>query len=716
MRKLHHVIFGLVSLLTIAPAALAQTRPYIGFVYPAGGQQGTTFQVRLGGQGLDDVHQALVTGTGVTARVVDYQRRLNPQEIQLLREQLTILKKAKPQPAAMMSMMAAENTPAGKGVAIDAATKDLVARIEQRMAAYVQRPACSAISNLVTIEVTVEKGAASGPRELTLATQRGVSNPLIFHVGQLPEVSRKPMSTAHFQVLGKERLALRKRPADEVEQTITLPCTLNGQIASGELNRYRFQARKGQRLVISTEARQLNPYVADAVPGWFQPVMTLHDANGREVAYSDDYRFKPDPVILCEVPKDGEYVLTITDAIYRGREDFVYRVSIGELPFITSIFPLGGQTGASAKIEMKGWNLEGARLTPPPPDAGPGAHAVFATRSGMVSNRVPFEMGTLPELREVEPNNDLSRAQNVTLPIILNGRINRSDDWDVYQFAGQAGQTIVAEVSARRLESPLDSFLKLTDAAGNVLAFSDDHADPEAGDNTHHADSYLMFKLPAAGTYFVHIGDTARHGGEEYAYRLRISPPRPDFALRIVPSSVSLRSKSTASITVHAIRKDGFNAPIQLVLKDPPAGFSASPVNLPPTTPSARLTLKTTAVDTKQPVALQIEGRAKLQNQTIVRTAVPAEDRMQAFLWRHLVPAQDLNVLVYDPAYTSPPRRTPRVYPPTTQPASADPAAPPKFSKQQVASRLRQLNLLFEEGLLTDDFHHEKVVECEAAR
>ncbi len=109
------------------------------------------------------------------------------------------------------------------------------------------------------------------------------------------------------------------------------------------MNRYRFEAHKGQRLVITTRARQLVPYIADAVPGWFQPVMALYDAKGKEIAYDDDYRFNPDPTILVEVPHDGEYVLTITDAIYRGREDFVYRITLGELPFVTSIFPLGGR-------------------------------------------------------------------------------------------------------------------------------------------------------------------------------------------------------------------------------------------------------------------------------------------------------------------------------------------------------------------------------------
>ena len=718
MRKAYMAILGVAGLLTLSPATLAQVRPYIGFVYPAGGQQGTTFEIRLGGQNLDDVTQVSVSGSGVSARVVEYRRRLNPQDTQLLSEQLKILKKAKPQAGGEMMMMTPQANPAGKApVGMDEPTRQLVAKIEQRLAEFVSWPACAAISSIVIVEVTVVPDAQPGRRELTLSTLRGVSNPLVFEVSQLPEIRRKPMISASYQVLGKEKLALRKRPADEVEQQITLPCILNGQIASGEVNQHRFQARKGQRLVISAVARELNPFVADAVPGWFQPVMVLRDANGKEVAYDDDYRFKPDPVILYEVPRNGEYVLGITDAIYRGREDFVYRVSIGELPFITSVFPLGGQAGASAKTELKGWNLQGAKLMPPAPDAGPGTCSIAASRDGFISNRVRFELGTLPECLEQEPNNDIAHAQKVTLPIVINGRIDRPDDWDVFAFSGEAGQTIVAEVDARRLESPLDSFLKVTDAAGNVLTFNDDHEDAEAGINTHDADSYLTVKLPAKGTYYVHLGDTARHGGEEYAYRLRISAPRPDFALRIVPSSLGLRSKSTATVNVQVIRKDGFSAPIQLTLKDPPAGFSAAPVALPANQPMARLTIKTDLVDTKQPVALKIEGRVKFPEGTIAHLAVPAEDRMQAFLWRHLVPAQALDVLVFDPTYQPPPKRVPRARPatvPATQPAKVDPAKP-KFSKQQVESRLRHLKTLFEDGLINDDFYNEKVVECETA-
>jgi hypothetical protein len=287
----------------------------------------------------------------------------------------------------------------------------------------------------------------------------------------------------------------------------------------------------------------------------------------------------------------------------------------------------------------------------------------------------------------------------------------------VFRIQGHAGDTLVAEVRARRLDSPLDSLLKLTDAAGKVVAFNDDHGDPASGLNTHHADSYLSARLPADGTYYVHLTDTAHHGGSEYAYRLRISLPQPDFALRVVPSSVAFRGKSAGTVTVCAIRQDGFSGDIKLGLKDPPEGFSATPISLTAKQDSIRLTLKTTLTATAEPVNLVVEGRAMIDGQEVAHTAVPAEDRMQAFLWRHLVPARDLKVLVYDADYQPPPKR---VYaPPAVQTSPpAEPAKPeagkPTFTKSQVAGRLRQLKLLYEDWLLTDEFYGKKVAECES--
>lgn len=744
---------GAAALLTLASLAWAQSRPYIGFVYPAGGRQGTTFRIKLGGQGLDGVDRVTVTGGGVTAKIVDYHRRLGNQETTLLREQLNELK-GKTGPAAR-----------------DEAKSAIAARIQERLDEYVNQPACVSLSNLVFAEVTIAPDAAPGPRELRLVTPAGASNPLPFHVGQLPESTRKPLPTRPFQVLGKEEQALRRRPPEEAEQRVTLPCTLNGQIAPGEVNSYRFGAKKGQKLVFSVAARQLVPFIADAVPGWFQPVISVCDDRGKELAYNDDFRFKPDPALFLEIPRDGEYLFTITDAIFRGREDFVYRVTAGELPFVTSVFPLGGPAGNPGKIEMRGWNLESARLLPPPANAGPGICRVAAAQDAYVSNRVPFLLDTRPETTEKEPNDSRAAAQKVKTPVVVNGRMDRAKDEDVFRIEGRSGETLVAEVMARRLDSPLDSTLKVTDSEGRLLAFNDDHPDPAAGENTHHADSYLMVKLPADGVCYVHLTDTARQGGPEYAYRLRLGPPEPDFLLCVLPSSLGLRSRGNGTVSVYALRKDGFSGDIKLSLKNPPEGWSAAPVTLPAAQDMAKLAIRTTLRETKEPVTLVVEGRASIDGREIVREAVPTEDRMQAFLWRHLLPAQDLKASVFDPSNPPPPKRVPpaapvakadkppsssapsmemqdmaaggagkadpaktdkkpatpapaagktdKTAPPGTAAApSGTPAAatPPKFTRQMVAGRLRQLKILYEDGLLTDEFYLRKVAECEEAR
>ncbi len=756
-------ILVLAVFLTAASSVSAQNQ-YIGYVYPAGGQQDTTFSIRLGGQGLAYASGVVVSGEGVTARLVDYCRVMDNQELGLLRQQLTELrKKESTVDDAMAAKMAWFEFPApigpvaapaevtgivcpacGRLNPLDAtvcsncnaklekpkdptpsapeakaepektekevAKQNLIRRIESIFAEDERTPAVRSQTELVFAEVTVAPDAKPGRREIRVITKLGISNALSFYVGQLPEVARKPMKTSQVQVLGKESLAQRKRPPEEEEMVVTVPCTMNGQIAPGEVNRYRFSATKGQRLVISAKARDLVPYVADGVPGWFQAVLKLCNASGKEVAYNDDFRFSPDPIIYCEIPEDGEYVLSINEALFRGRESFVYRITVGELPLVTSIFPLGGRAGDPATIEMEGWNLEKAALAPPPQDAKPGVHLIAATDGNLVSNQVPFALDTLPECLDTESNDEPSKAQKVSLPVIVNGRMDRPGDWDIFEVEGRAGETIVTEVHARRLGSPLDSFIKVTGPDGKVIALNDDHMDAGSGANTDHADSYLMAKLPADGKYLVHLGDTPRRGGKEYAYRLRISQPRPDFALRLVPSRIVIRSKGSAAVTVFAIRKDGFDGPINLSFKNLPEGFESSGVTLAAKQETVGLTVKTSLAETEEPVYLTVLGTAKIGDQDVVHEAVPTEDRMQAFLWRHLLPAEDLPALVFDPAYQPP---ADRIRPPIRD-EDRPKDAQRTLQKSSVDGYMRQIERLYQEWFFTDEFANREIAGIEA--
>ncbi|MCX7824842.1 MAG: PPC domain-containing protein [Verrucomicrobiae bacterium] len=625
-------LWALAGWLAVASGAQAQQqalRPSIGYVYPAGGQTGTTFQVTFGGQMLDGVTNAFVSGKGVQATVLEHRKLMTQNEVMRLRDRAQELMKQRNK---------------------DAATWKELEEIRKKIAGFIRRPASRAIAEQVVVQVTMAPDATPGEREIRLATAMGLTNPLVFHVGQLPEVSKKPAPVSPEQVLGQEtqrfRYGMGREETPVGETRITIPATINGQVRAGGVDHYRFQARKGQQLVIAAQARSLVPYISDAVPGWFQATLTLYDAKGVELAYDDDFRFHPDPVLFYRIPADGEYVIEIKDAIYRGREDFVYRVTVAEQAFVTSIFPLGGPAGERTTVELKGWNLPVDKLVVDAQDKQPGILPVFVRQGDRVSNIVPFAVDTLPECLEKEPNNSREGAHKVVLPIIVNGRIDQRGDVDVFSFEGRAGAEVVAEVHARRLDSPVDSMLKLFDSSGRQLAMNDDHEDKGSGLNTHHADSYLRVRLPADGTYYVQMTETQRKGGPEFAYRLRISPPRPDFELRVTPSSINARAFACTPITVYALRKDGFAGDITLALKDAPAGFTLSGGWVPETQQVARLTLSVPPMFTKEPITLVLEGRATIEGREVVRQAVPAEDMMQAFAYRHLVPAQEMKVAV----------------------------------------------------------------------
>jgi hypothetical protein len=181
----------------------------------------------------------------------------------------------------------------------------------------------------------------------------------------------------------------------------------------------------------------------------------------------------------------------------------------------------------------------------------------------------------------------------------------------------------------------------LTDASGRELAQNDDHADPGAGLETHHADSWLSATLAADGPVYLQISDTQGKGGPGHAYRLRISPPRPDFELRMVPSALNLRFGTTVPVTVYAVRRDGFAGDIALALKSAPAGFELGGARLPAGQDKIRFTLTAPAGLGPDPVRLQLEGRAMIEGHELRRPLVPADDVMQAFIYRHLVPARE---------------------------------------------------------------------------
>jgi len=635
-----------------------RNEPHIGYLYPGGGQQGTTFRVIVGGQRMRSVSDVYITGDGVHATFVQHYRPIrsfSSEQRQTIGAKLRelgekhlaeLVREGKVDPAIQWKSFGAGKA-APKGIELpdhpilhglkDMSLRELI-YVRDTLFDFKKRQINNQIAETALIEITIDSDAKPGDRELRLVGRSGLSNPMVFQIGLLPETRE-----------------IERNDPDELdplpkENPLELPVLVNGQIMPGDVDRIRFQAKRGQRLVIETHARKLIPYLADAVPGWFQATLTLYDSGGNELASADDNQFDPDPVLLYKILKNGIYELEIRDAIYRGREDFIYRVSIGTTPYITNMFPLGGSSGQETVASIDGWNLSKKRIPLATESNSLGLHKASLPKGRYVSNSMLYVVDSLPESMEVEPNNSVEDAQQITLPQIINGRMDEPGDVDVFRFEGKDGDEIVAEIVARRLHSPLDSLLQLTDASGTVLEWNDDqqykdgHLHTDMGVLTHHAESCLSAQLPADGVYTFRVTDSQTHGGEEYAYRLRVSPPQPDFLLSVTPSSINIPAGRAIPICVHVLRKDGYDGEINLSLKDAPEGFRLDGARIPAGCDRICMTLSAPREQIDGPFALTIEGRAKISGKTVSHAAIPSEDLMQAFLYRHLIPSQELVV------------------------------------------------------------------------
>jgi hypothetical protein len=613
----------------VASPAAAQpgaNEPHLAYAFPAGCRQGATMEIVLGGQHLKEVSAAYLAGGGVEAEIVKWYRPLTRGEFNQLRMALDearekLIEGGKARPSAEEVAMAA-------GITDEQLREIEIYRERDRDE---KRQPNEQLEEELTIKLTVADDAAPGKRELRLLTETAISNPLWIHIGRWSE-------------------ARETEPNDTTPDAAAItqfPVVVNGQIMPGETDSFSFEAKKGMRLVIVAGARDVIPYLADAVPGWFQAVLKLTDSSGAEVAYSDSFHFSQDPVIYFEVPRDGRYTVEIHDALYRGREDFVYRMTVGEIPFVTSVFPLGAPWDEKVTVQLEGWNLSQTTL-----ETQKVAFRQFrpvrwhsVPQGDGQSVQVPVQMDVLREVFDREPNNDIASAQSLSARTIVNGRIDAPGDEDVF-FVSGVGRLAI-EVHARRHGSPLDSMVSVTDSRGKELAYNDDYEDKTQGFLTHHADSHVVAMIPASGAY-VRLSDAQGSGGAGFVYRLYLRAPEPDFELRVTPATIVARAGAVMPITVHALRNDNFAEDIELALLDPPPGFWLSGAILPGNADHVQLTLTVPATPPEDPVVLEMAGRSrgKGNGPMITRPAVPAENMMQAFIWRHLVPVEDWAVIV----------------------------------------------------------------------
>ena len=140
----------------------------------------------------------------------------------------------------------------------------------------------------------------------------------------------------------------------------------------GDVDRFAFQARKGHKSGGGAGARGLIPYLADAVPGWFQAVLAACPTIRATSGVRQLLRVPPGPGdLLRDAPGWHVRRRDPRRPVSRAGGFRLYAITLGELPYVTSIFPLGGRAGTATVVEVKGWNLSAGKVKV---DARPGSN------------------------------------------------------------------------------------------------------------------------------------------------------------------------------------------------------------------------------------------------------------------------------------------------------------------------------------------------------
>ena len=137
---------------------------------------------------------------------------------------------------------------------------------------------------------------------------------------------------------------------------------------------------------------------------------------------------------------------------------------------------------------------------------------VSAARGGTGAR--PFIVGDLPEFIEAESNSLPERAEQITLPVTLNGQIAGERDLDYFRFAASENDVITVDVAAARLGSALDPVVELHDAQGRRLQVEEFRIG---------SDPVLALRIPAKGEYRLLVSSLNFRGGPQYVYRITVS-------------------------------------------------------------------------------------------------------------------------------------------------------------------------------------------------
>ena len=455
---------------------------------------------------------------------------------------------------------------------------------------------------------------------------------------------------------------------------IELNSVVTGAVASRGIDWFRFNARAGQRVLIEL--------VAERIDSRLDGQLIVYDSAGREVDRNRD-TFGRDSFLEIQAVHDGEFLLAVSDILYRGGGDHFYRLSISDGPHVDFVYPPAGEPGSTQLYTLYGRNLPGGILDdslrirghaletvkveislPANATTPPGFHP-GQPRQGLLpgfdyemkgANSIRIGFATAAVVTEFAEKS----VQKISVPSEVAGRFDEPDDEDVYRFPTLKDQTYWIEAIADRMQSKVDPYLivhqvtKSDDGAETLIEVADNDDMPGFfsvdGKDTINADTIdaaVSFTAADDGQYQVTITNQFGGGGSASLYRLAIREATPDFQLiatteKTLPTNRTgysvaplLRRGARWGIRVLCPRQDGFTGDVVVTAEELPPGVSATPLILSGTTDRGVLVVSASTDAKSWSGEIRIVGRASAATAAGDRELV-RDARFASLVWGHI--------------------------------------------------------------------------------
>ena len=351
-------------------------------------------------------------------------------------------------------------------------------------------------------------------------------------------------------------------------QPIEMNVTVNGVAGNEDIDYYAVEAKKGERITAEVEGIRLGLTL-------FDPYVAILDSKRFELGTSDDAALIwQDGFVSVVAPEDGTYIIVARESAYRGNDNCLYRLHVGNFPRPSATIPAGGKAGETVNVRWIGDVLGEKTTSVTLPEGEDRDFGLLAQdERGTAPYPNAFRLSPFGNVIEAEPNETHPTATPFSPPMALNGVIGTAGDIDHYVFEAKKGQTFDVRVYARQIRSPLDSVLTIATKGGGTVARNDDSGGP---------DSSLRFNAPKDGEYVISVTDHLKKGGPLFTYRVEISPVTPQLALS-TPNEALRRGAGTMAVAVpkgnrQAIlinaRRGDFGGALSLAASGLPAGVT----------------------------------------------------------------------------------------------------------------------------------------------